>query len=392
MAVDKRIVVTELDDLPEEIVVDKILVLLPARDLGRCRVVSKPWRSATSTPEFMLAHHRCQQSLPIVERECKLGVFRACGGGRACYQPLWPSLSNGHYVQIHAASDGFVVLSVLSRFYICNPAIRQLAPLPQPEFQPTNTLLGFYRHDATGEYRVLWSSVVDWKRNERKLHVITVGHNQSRNIGVRLSTTSSPPQEQALLEALPRDPYSAYKPPVHHRGSLHWMPKCRAEIIVFDTATELFRSMRCATDLDCLEKLFDMKGKLGVCSPDSCFTYMDVWVMDDYEAEIWDLKYRIDISSIEASLPLDLTSPKKEKRKRAVTKRNLVVRIISEIVTLNECELLIGYNDRHVLRCNIDGNFLGRANIRKKQYVMELTKHRLKESIIPIPTRKTQED
>jgi F-box interacting protein len=391
MPVESIVAATELDDLPEEIVVDKILVLLPAKDVGRCRAVRTSWRSATSTPEFMLAHHRCQPSFPIVEREDRVGVFRASAGGRACYQQLWPTLPSGHYVGLHAASDGFVVVSVLSRFYICNPAIHQLAPLKQPEFELTNTILGLYRHAATGEYRVLWSSAVDGERNERILHVITIGHNQSRNIGVKLSTvSSSPSQEQALLEALPRDRYSAYKPPVHHRGNLHWLSK--RQIIAFDTATELFRYMRGATDSDSLKRLIDVQGKLGFCSPDCQFTYMDVWVMEDYEAEIWEVKYRIDMSSIEVSRSLHLTSPKKEKRKRTVNRMNPMVRILSAITTLNEHELLLGYNDKQVLRCNIDGKFLGMANIGKSKYNMELTQHRLKESIAPIPPREMQEE
>jgi hypothetical protein len=148
---ERRVTETELDDLPEEIVIDRILVLLPAKDVGRCRAVRPSWRSATSTPEFMLAHHRRQPSLPVVERARMSGLFRDTGGRAAYYQPFWPNRETGQYVQ--AAGDGFVVvgmLGVLCRFYICNPTIRQLTPLPQPEFTPTNTVLGLYRHDATG--------------------------------------------------------------------------------------------------------------------------------------------------------------------------------------------------------------------------------------------------
>ncbi|KAM0855747.1 hypothetical protein ACQ4PT_049574 [Festuca glaucescens] len=387
MPVDGRGADTGLDDLPEDLVTDKILMLLPPKDVGRCRGVRASWRSATSTPEFMLAHHRRQPSFPMVKLEHMLGTFRASRrGGRASYHPLCPNLPQGHNVSLRAAGDGFVIVSVSCRFYICNPALHQLVPLPQPEFHHTNTILGLYRHDATGEYRVLWSSLVDWRCDERMLHVIAVGHNQSRNI----LAASSPSQEKALLDALPRDSYSAYNPPVRHRGNLHWMSSC--EIIVFDTATELFRCMRGATNSDSSEMLFDVHGKLGLCSPDKRFTYMDVWVMEDYEAEMWEFKYRIDMSSIEASSSLHLTSPKREKRNRRVARVNPMSRIISEMSMLNEHELLFGYNDKHVLRCNIVGKLLGRANIGKRIYNLELTHHRLKESIIPIPSSKMQEE
>jgi hypothetical protein len=45
-----------------------------------------------------------------------------------------------------------------------------------------------------------------------------------------------------------------------------------------------------------------------------------------------------------------------------------------------------------VLRCNIDGKLLGAANIERRQYIMGLTHHLFKESIIPIPSSKMQEE
>ncbi|XP_073358883.1 uncharacterized protein [Aegilops tauschii subsp. strangulata] len=304
---------TVLDDLPEEIVVGNILVLLPPKDVGRCRAVRASWLSATSTPEFMLNHHRHQPSLPVIELENHLGVFR----GSADARPPCQLLSPFHpFVRIHAAGDGFLVVSQLvsSRFLVCNPAIHQNASLPQPEIRPSNAVLAIYRHNPTGEYRVLWSSLVevDCGRHETTLHALTVGGRQSRNI-----TVSSSSLQHELLEALPRDRHSAKYPPAHLCGNLHWMWMFRAQIIVFDTVAESFRLMRSATtdSHNCLHKLFDVEGKLALCSPDSCFQYMGVWMMDDYVAEIWDLEYRIDVSSMEASRPLNLASPNKKKEK-----------------------------------------------------------------------------
>jgi hypothetical protein len=66
--------------------------------------------------------------------------------------------------------------------------------------------------------------------------------------------------------------------------------------------------------------------------------------------------------------------------------------VITGFATLNERELLIGFSDEHVLRCNIDGKLLGSANIGKRQYNMELTQHHLKECIIPIPSSEMQQE
>jgi hypothetical protein len=89
MSSDKRRA-TLLEDLPEEILVDQILILLPSKDVGRCRAVSTSWRSATSTPAFMLEHHRRQPLLPIGHGQpASYVVFREAGAGTSS-QELWP--------------------------------------------------------------------------------------------------------------------------------------------------------------------------------------------------------------------------------------------------------------------------------------------------------------
>lgn len=127
--------------------------------------------------------------------------------------------------------------------------------------------------------------------------------------------------------------------------------------------------------------------------------------MEDYVAEIWGLKYWIDVSSIQASPPLNLASFKKEnKRKKKMgtyvaptnaeagdfplfEKKNVAptMGFLSGLVMVNERELMARFSDKHLLRCNIDRKWLGMANI-DGQYHMELTPHRFKQSILPIPT------
>jgi hypothetical protein len=63
-----------------------------------------------------------------------------------------------------------------------------------------------------------------------------------------------------------------------------------------------------------LDKLLDMEGKLALYSIDHRLTAINVWVMQDYEAEIWTFKFRIDVSTVEASRQLYLTSYKKKKK------------------------------------------------------------------------------
>lgn len=117
---------------------------------------------------------------------------------------------------------------------------------------------------------------------------------------------------------------------------------------------------------------------------DGClsFTALDIWVMQDYKAGIWDFKYRIDLSTVEASRQLYSTSCKRKKK----TPLHSTVQWFNDMVVLNERELLIMFNDKHVLRCDTDGKVLGLVNIGTSQYCMSLTPFRFQESVTPIPS------
>ena len=158
---------TLLEDLPEEIF-NKILIRLPSKDVGRCRAVSTSWRTATSTPRFMLEHHRRQPSYPIIDgggRPASLVVLRDTGAG-ASNQHLWPFspsfIKHSIEVRLHSACDGFIIVSLEPQFYIYNPVIRKNALLPPPQVGQSfyNQIIGFYRYHPTGEYMVLWVSLV----------------------------------------------------------------------------------------------------------------------------------------------------------------------------------------------------------------------------------------
>ncbi|XBI04096.1 hypothetical protein VPH35_132435 [Triticum aestivum] len=379
----KRGARTFLEHLPEDII-DRILIRLLPKDIGRCRDVCALWRGVTSTPEFMLEHRRRQPSLPIVDgdgRSASLVVVRDAGA-RNTSQQLWPFLPGFEHR--------------IDEFYICNPVIRKQALLPQPPsgLGVRTTVIALYMHHPTGEYRVLWvSGSQTWTKSS--LYVLTVGSDKPRHVKVRTPTVLSASMEWMLVEAL-----IGY-PPIQHRGSLHWclshpkqITEDGADIIVFDTEAESFRWMHSPNlliqpDVYHMGKLVNMQEALAFTALTlSRHPTFDVWVMHDYEANIWALKYRIDLPTMEKSRQLNLTSLK---RKR-MTPLDTTVRWFNQIAMVNDQELLIQFNRNRVLRCDIDGNVLGMVKIGKKQYCMVLTGHRLQESMIPIPCHEIQQE
>ncbi|XBI13080.1 hypothetical protein VPH35_139862 [Triticum aestivum] len=352
-------------------------------------MVRTSWRSATSTPEFMAEHRRRQPSLPIIDGHGEAVSFVALPTS----QQLWPFLSRCRKscceIRLHASSDGFLIVSRGDRFYICNPTNRKHALLPfsrPPRYSFTNDshIHGLYQHKSTGEYRVLWSRL-----------------SESRSIQLVLPRLPSPSLEQTYELIYQLSSPLPSPSPVHHRGNLHWLlfrpnlipgSGSTGVIIVFDTEAESFRWMRNPAHHNCmLSSLFNMEveGRLAFLAKSLDGTTMDVWVMQDYETHIWAFKYRIDVSMVEASSrPLDSTSRKLRRK----TKQPLdsTARFLGWMTPLNERELLVGFNGKHVLRCDTDCKFLGMVTIGKKQYCMELTRHRIQESIMPIPSGEMQ--
>uniref|UniRef100_A0ACD5XDV4 Uncharacterized protein n=1 Tax=Avena sativa TaxID=4498 RepID=A0ACD5XDV4_AVESA len=230
-------------NLPEEIVVWEILVRLPPKSLLRCRAVCRDWRRATSTRDFLLAHHACQPNLPI------LYGYKNGGEGEGLSLCIIPfdhlsgltavdqlqSIARLQLLQLLRSCDGLLLLYNHNRHYaICNPATRQYAPLRQiNDF----TVLGMYPHRQTGEYRLLLypDRLMDDELPAGIHHgcyVFTLGSSQSqqpRHIGW-------PESEELMFETS-----------VLFRGSLHWYPiqpgSKRGMIMVFDTMAESFRRM-----------------------------------------------------------------------------------------------------------------------------------------------------
>lgn len=363
---------TVLDDLPESIIVEEILVRLPAKDVLRCRAVRTSWRGATSAHKFMLDHHLRQPSLPILHlpdasrEEGRHVVFRGDGARASWRQKLCPILRYNKYnygsLHVEAVCDGILIVCHRSKFYICNPAIRKCAPLPEPLFGKGIMVhvVGFYQHHPSGEYRVLWVSRRVLKADNSDIYILKVGSDKPRRIKPLSSV------EHPLLKQF------SYDPPVYHRRSLHW-DIGRDGILVFDTAVETFRWMCRPSWPGHWESLFDMEGTLAFCGTINCLD-IDVWVIQDYEAETWAFMCHINLSAVAASLPPSS-------------------RIVPKVAALNKRELLIQFRPRHLLRCDARGKFLGDVEVEgDKDDNVWLTSHCLQESIMPLlPFHETQE-
>jgi hypothetical protein len=141
-------------------------------------------------------------------------------------------------------------------------------------------------------------------------------------------------------------------------------------ILVFDTAVEKFRWLRRPSQAarGPWTFLLEMGGALTLFSARySDGIFIDVFVMQDYEEEVWALRHLIDLSA----MMIDLS------------------RFELRIAVVNERELLIEIPGG-LLHCDADGKVL-EIMAYDRHHAIHVTTHLLQESIVPLPLFATQQ-
>ncbi|XP_051228475.1 F-box protein At5g49610-like [Lolium perenne] len=290
-----------LPGLPDEIVIWEILVRLPPKSLLRCRAVCRAWRRTTSTRAFLLAHHGRQPSLPVVcgfdGYNQSILAFDHRAAADAWLRPV-ARLDGERFFCLQASCDGLLVFSATTAAWrpclaVCNPATRQSALLRHPRDASLFGVLGMYLHRPSGEYRLLLH------RTSGRPAIL--GHDPlpERRTGCYVSALGSdqPPRyiggPAAAASAL------GFYTPALVRDCLHWSPVGSCKVVtVFDTAAESFRQMRAPIAPTKLS-IFQLDGKLGIYSNDNATKAVDVWVLPNYEGEVWEHKYRVELPAAE---------------------------------------------------------------------------------------------
>nr|XP_040258773.1 putative F-box protein At5g42430 [Aegilops tauschii subsp. strangulata] len=304
-------------NLPDEIIVWEILVRLPPKALLRCRAVCRAWCSVTSSYDFLLAHHTCQPALPLLRNyeNYRKGLDVCCFDHRPrVAAPDHPQPDTRRLIDqtsfllddafcndetpfscLVTSSDGLLIFRAgLNNFSICNPATRQYARIPLPTHLNW-WILGMYPHPPTGEYRLLLYSYIPAPGTNAACHVLALGPVQPpRHIGWPDAITH-------MITELESDPRVLF------RGSLHWYPLYyegkNTMIVVFDTTSESFREMRAPVVTHCAD-LFEMDNMLSMSAFDYVKT-IDIWVLQDYEREVWALKQKIELPIAEIKVQCD---------------------------------------------------------------------------------------
>ncbi|CAL4888555.1 unnamed protein product [Urochloa decumbens] len=281
--------------LPEELVVWEILVRLPAKALPRCRAVCRSWRRLTSTADFLLAHHRHQPSLPLVffhgqirDSSCNVWSDSDLDGFDLRGATAEPRLTLTSTASISGEPPPSPAVSSISTISV---TLRKVLP----SLSSTN-VVGMYRHSSSGEYRILY---LRKEYRDSGYHMLTVGsYANPRCIGLPAAAVSGPIRQYIAAGPL----FVCEHPPVLLHSCLHWIIYRSREnaLVVFDTVSESFRRMSPPVAVNGRWRhLLDINGALGISHMDESKTMVKLCVLQDYDTEVWSLKYQIELPMVE---------------------------------------------------------------------------------------------
>jgi hypothetical protein len=160
--------------------------------------------------------------------------------------------------------------------------------------------------------------------------------------------------------------------PFLSHGKLHWLPRSGPpkNILVFDTVAEGFSWLPTHVATWEVVSLLEMEGTLAMSKSPPGASKVDLWVLQDYERALWVHKYQVELPVAEIFL----------------FDRNWASEVVSpEGDVLVEC-----VHSDWLLHFDIKGNFLRKFMCNGQ--LLNLTTHILKESLVPHPFFRMQED
>ena len=286
-------------NLPEEIIIH-ILSRLPAKTVGLCRCVSKPWRAVLSQPNFIKTHLDRSRNLRVESL-----VLIADARGYICSAPL----SDAHHlfdeititatkvsfadhpdswIQVYASCDGLLMVGDdQGKNFVLNPVTGEIREVPQSPFaldpHESFTMYGFGYDSANEDYKIVSISYYDtdnecgYTGNEDEPFCTEMFVNlYSLETGTWKRAESSP-----------------YDHVVGHvtsgasvDGYIHWLacrkPDYKSVIVAFDLVEEKFSEVPPPSSLVGKKFVFNHLVVLGGCLCIVEETRPDVWMMKEY--------------------------------------------------------------------------------------------------------------
>ncbi|XP_051127643.1 F-box/kelch-repeat protein At3g06240-like [Andrographis paniculata] len=278
-----------LSELPRDIMID-IFSRLPAKSVGKCRCVAKPWQSLLSTPQFIRTH---LSRKPHQETQLLIAgthsMFSSSEIGRSSASK---KIELGDtWTEFVGSCDGLVLLvNEVDEVFLVNPTtLEQVYMADSPlalKWNESFRMHGFGYDSCSDDYKIVTLSYynTDNEYEPDCADTFVDVYSVKRNLWKRVDVS---PYDHAVPEL---------SPGAFVNGAIHWLASSReagyrSVIAAFDLAHEVFDEIPPPNGMD-VEKfvfftlaVFD--GCLCMVDIHSC-NLADVWIMKVYgSADSW---------------------------------------------------------------------------------------------------------
>lgn len=317
-------------NLPPELIFN-ILLRLSIKDIIKCRGVSKEWRGFISDPLFKRLHH--EQYSEIKKALHVRSLDRRDGGIKYdnrlyTYSEMDENLleddlvfidKGKSYSYVVSSNGGNLVCYVTDDdITICNPSTRELLTLPRgtqcydEDNRSLEVHIGFaYLDNIQNEYRVV--RLYYERENRDRMYLDSL---------VRCETLTLRDGDGGVdgwkqVEEICPYPFQGTFPPlVNH--ALHWLigheywdtymqdeHRIDERILAFNIITDKFDVIRAPPCFRAaaLPVIGELRGCLALNRENERHYWVDIWLLKEYETNVWVKEYVIDFSKMDNSNP-----------------------------------------------------------------------------------------
>ena len=292
---------------PDEVII-QILASFPIESLFKTKTVCKLWYRLASDKYFIRLYNEVSANNPMVlveisdsteSKSSLISVDNLRGVSEFSLDFL-----KGR-VKVRASCNGLLCCSSIPDkgvYYVCNPMTREFKLLPKSRERPVTR---FY---PDGE-ATLVGLACDLSRN--KFNVVLAGHH--RTFGHRPDGTficlifDSDSNKWRKFVSLQEDNFTHMNrnQVVFVNGSLHWLTGGCSYILALDLDYEIWRKISLPDEVSYgtgnRVYLLEFSGCLSLIQISDA--WMMIWVMKDYERELWHMVDRVSLRCIRGLVP-----------------------------------------------------------------------------------------
>lgn len=312
---------------------------LPAKSVGRCRCVSKPWRALLSQPNFIRTHiHRSrinpQESLIFLSSQSCI-YSAPLNHAHHLFDEITLSPTKLSFADhpdswtwVHASCDGLVLVTAnIDHDFVINPITREIREVPGSPFaydQCSTHPSGLGYDSVSDDYKIVTLFHYDPRDYECEGPVETFVNVYSLKVG-----------SWKRIEIYPYDhwPCNAGVYAFFLNGCIHWLARRTTDgelaIVAFDLAEEKFREVPHLSSVVRKKLMFEYRlAVLGGCLCLFNEKGSDhIWMMNEYGVQESWTKFTINYPEARQVWPLCLLG---QEEVVVVTEKKLVVYNLKE--------------------------------------------------------------